>query len=72
MLIANETIDLKLKINSSQVLCKFDIEKAYDHVNWDFLLEILKKKWVLGKGGSIGLNGIFLHQGSRLWSMVTH
>ena len=43
MLIANETIDLKLKINNSQVLCKFDIEKAYDHVNWDFLLEILKK-----------------------------
>ena len=38
MLIANETIDLKLKSNNSEVLCKLDIEKAYDHVNWDFYL----------------------------------
>jgi hypothetical protein len=24
-----------------------DIEKAYDHVNWDFLLYLLRKKMVL-------------------------
>ena len=33
VLIANEAIDLMLKSNRVRVLCKLDIEKAYDHVN---------------------------------------
>ena len=32
-LIANEAIDSMLKRNESGVLCKLDIEKAYDHLN---------------------------------------
>ncbi|RVX01696.1 Transposon TX1 uncharacterized 149 kDa protein [Vitis vinifera] len=32
-LIANEAIDSLLKRNESGVLCKLDIEKAYDHLN---------------------------------------
>ena len=42
MLIANKVIDLLLKTNNSGLLCKLDIEKAYDQVNWEFLLLVLK------------------------------
>ena len=33
VLIANEAIDSMLRSNSTGVLCKLDIEKAYDHVS---------------------------------------
>lgn len=33
MLIENEAIDSVHRSNSCSVLCKLDIEKAYDHVN---------------------------------------
>ena len=49
--IANEAIDLILKNNECGILCKLDIEKTYDHVNWSFLLTVMQKmgfreKWV--------------------------
>jgi hypothetical protein len=31
------------------VLCKLDLEKAYDHVNWKFLLYLLRELWLKGK-----------------------
>nr|CAN74005.1 hypothetical protein VITISV_006236 [Vitis vinifera] len=43
VLIANEAIDSLLKRKESGVLCKLDLEKAYDHINWDFLLTVLQK-----------------------------
>ena len=43
LLIADEAIDLRLRSNRVGVLCKLDIEKAYDHVSWNFLLEVLRK-----------------------------
>ena len=43
ILIANEVMDSRLKSNKGGVLCKLDIEKAYDHVNWKFLLAVLRK-----------------------------
>ena len=50
-LIANEVIDSLLKRKESGVLCKLDLEKAYDRINWDFLLSVMQKmgfgeKWV--------------------------
>ena len=43
MLIANEAIDSILKSNRGAILCKLDIEKTYDRVDWSFLLAVLEK-----------------------------
>ncbi|RVW37121.1 Transposon TX1 uncharacterized 149 kDa protein [Vitis vinifera] len=43
VLIANEAIDSILKSNRGAILCKLNIEKAYDHVDWSFLLAVLGK-----------------------------
>jgi hypothetical protein len=36
------------------MLCKLDIERAYDHVNWNFLLNLLRRCVFLGKNDVIG------------------
>ena len=43
VLVANEAIDSIVKSNRGVILCKLDIEKAYDHVDWDFLLAVMEK-----------------------------
>ncbi|WJZ98952.1 hypothetical protein VitviT2T_017438 [Vitis vinifera] len=50
-LIANEVIDSWQKQKEKGLICKLDIEKAYDSINWKFLLKVLQKmgfgsKWV--------------------------
>ena len=50
-LIANEIIDSMVRKKEKGVLCKLDVEKAYDKLNWKFLLLVLKEmgfgnKWM--------------------------
>ena len=51
VLIVNEAIDSVLKNNESGILCKLDLEKAYDKVDWNFILTVIQKmgfgeKWI--------------------------
>ena len=43
VLVANEAIDSRKRSVGIALVCKLDIEKAYDHVNWRFLLSVLEK-----------------------------
>ena len=54
-MIVSECVDSRLKTGVPGVMCKLDVEKAYDHVNWDFLHYLLGRcgfslswqKWIL-------------------------
>lgn len=35
------SVDSRLRGEALGIMCKLDIEKAYDHVNWKFLLKVL-------------------------------
>jgi len=43
VLIVNECVDSQIRSGESGLLCKLDLEKAYDHMNWDFLLYLLQR-----------------------------
>ena len=56
ILIANESVENFKRDKKKGVVCKLDLEKAYDFVDWDFLREVLTKfgfgarwcKWIMG------------------------
>ena len=43
VLIANELVDSSLRRKKGGLVCKLDIEKAYDSISWEFLLKVLDK-----------------------------
>ena len=50
-LIANEVIDSIIRRKERGVLCKSDIEKAYDQIDWNFIVKVLermgfKERWI--------------------------
>ena len=69
-LIANEAVDSMLRRNDGRVVCKLDIEKAYDHLNWEYVLEVMRRmgfgqrwlswiSWCMSKVSfSILINGV--------------
>ena len=65
-LVANKVIYSILKSTEGVVLCKLNIEKAYDHVDWSFLLSVIGMMG-LGRNGSNGCNGASLQLVFPFW-----
>lgn len=47
---ANECVEARTRCSVPGILCKQDIQKSYDHLNWKFLLETLSKRGFGGDG----------------------
>ena len=43
-MIAKELVDEKKRLKEENVVFKIDFEKAYNHVDWNFLDHVLEKK----------------------------
>ena len=69
VLIENEAIDSKMNDNLRGIICKLDIKKFNNHVNWNFTLAIMEK---IGFGSKLigglykGLAIVFANGDGRL------
>lgn len=43
ILIANECVASRQNSKKPGIMCKVDIQKAFDHLNWNFLLKLMEK-----------------------------
>ena len=76
--IANEIADKKRQSGEEGLVFKLDFEKAYDHVNWDFLDHVLEKKefspkwrtWMRGCLSSVSY-AILVNRNAKGWVKVS-
>ncbi|RVW90264.1 hypothetical protein CK203_036717 [Vitis vinifera] len=69
-----DVIKEDLAIREERVVFKIDFEKAYDHVNWDFLVHVLEKKgfspkwrnWMRGCLSSVSY-AILVNENAKGW-----
>ena len=43
MLITNEVVDSILRRKENGLVCKLDIEKAYDNISWEFVFQVMDR-----------------------------
>ena len=78
VLIANEIVDEKRWLGEEGVVFKIDFEKAYDHVDWDFLDHVLDRKgfsprwrtWMRGCLSSVSF-AILVNGNAKGWVKAT-
>ena len=78
VLIANEIVDEKRRSGEEGVVFKIDFEKAYDHVDWDFLDNVLERKgfsprwrtWMKGCLSSVSFT-ILVNGNAKGWVKAT-
>ena len=51
ILIANEMVDEKIHLGEEVVVLKIDFEKAYEYVNWGFLVSVRREMGLVQDGG---------------------